>query len=143
MPVPSATDLDNSQNSTDFNSSYNQFWNWFYVYSWTQETHTGYGAGRAFRGCLSARRWSYDSSDSRDAILGWRPVLEVLNSAPVVSGADSNLGNKSSSFTVDYTVNDSDTGDTLTVTEKVDGTTLRTINNAIRGQTYTLDSVVS
>jgi hypothetical protein len=57
----------------------------------------------------------------------------------VVSGADSNLGNKSSSFTVDYTVNDSDTGDTLTVTENVDGMTLRTINNAVRGQTYTLD----
>jgi hypothetical protein len=139
LPVPSATDLDGSQNSTDFNSSHNQFWNWFYIYSWTQETYTGDSAGRAIRGHLSARGWNYNSSDSRGAGIGWRPVLEVLNSAPVVSGADSNLGNKSSSFTVDYTVNDSDTGDTLTVTEKVDGMTLRTINNAVRGQTYTLD----
>ena len=34
---------------------------------------------------------------------------------------------------------DTDTADTLTVTEKVDTTTIRTINNAVRGQTYTLD----
>ena len=139
LPVPAASDLDNTQNSTDFNSAHNQFWNWFYIYSWAQETYTGGSAYRAIRGYSSARNWYCYSSGYRYAYVGWRPVLEVLNSAPVVSGADSNLGNKSSSFTVSYTVNDSDTGDTLTVTEKVDGTTLRTINNAARGQTYTLD----
>lgn len=63
----------------------------------------------------------------------------VWNQTPTISGSDSNLGNKSASFTVNYSVNDTDTGDTLTVTEKVDGTTLRTINNVVRGQTYTLD----
>ena len=36
-------------------------------------------------------------------------------------------------------MNDTDTSDTLTVTEKVGTTTIRTINNAVRGQTYTLD----
>ena len=63
----------------------------------------------------------------------------VWNQTPTISGSDSNLGNKSASFTVNYSVNDTDTGDTLTVTEKVDGTILRTINNAVRNQTYTLD----
>ncbi|RLQ08677.1 hypothetical protein D9547_07060 [Geobacillus stearothermophilus] len=139
LPVPSATDLDIYQYSIDFNSAHNQFWNWFYVYSWVQETYTGNSATRAVRGYVSACFWDYYSSDSRGAIFGWRPVLEVLNSAPVISGSDSNLGNKVAPFTVNYSVDDTDTSDTLTVTEKVDTTTIRTINNAVRGQTYTLD----
>lgn len=139
LPTPTASDLDTSLNSTDLNSPHNQKWNWMGVYSWAQETYTGNSAGRAVRGYNSARYWYYYSSGGRSTYFGWRPVLEVLNSAPVISGADSNLGNKSSSFTVGYTVNDSDTADTLTVTEKVDGTILRTINNAVRNQTYTLD----
>ncbi|WP_199222365.1 MULTISPECIES: hypothetical protein [unclassified Geobacillus] len=139
LPVPSATDLDTSQNSTDFNSAHNQFWNWFYIDSWAQEAYTGNSAYRAVRGDDSARHWGYSSSDLRYPYVGWRPVLEVLNSAPVISGSDSNLGNKSAPFTINYSVNDTDTSDTLTVTEKVDTTTIRTINNAVRGQTYTLD----
>ena len=63
----------------------------------------------------------------------------IWNQTPTISGSDSDLGNKSTPFTVDYSVDDTDTDDTLTITEKVDGTTLRTINNAVRGQTYTLD----
>lgn len=63
----------------------------------------------------------------------------VWDQTPTISGSDSNLGNKAVSFTIDYSVDDTDTADTLTVTEKVDATTIRTINNAVRGQTYTLD----
>ncbi|MBA2878065.1 hypothetical protein HNR63_001119 [Anoxybacillus kamchatkensis] len=139
LPTPSSSDLDSTLNSTDKNSAHNQKWNWMGVYSWVQETYTGDSAYRAIRGYYSARFWVYYSSSSRTASVGWRPVLEVLNSAPVISGSDSNLGNKSASFSVNYSVNDTDTGDTLTVTEKVDATIIRTINNAVRGQTYTLD----
>jgi len=74
-----------------------------------------------------------DSTDTDGA------YIIVWNQTPTVSGSDSDLGNKSASFTVDYTVNDTDLSDTLTITEKVDTTTIRTINNAVRGQTYTLD----
>lgn len=63
----------------------------------------------------------------------------VWNQTPTISGKDADLGSKSAPFTIDYTVNDTDTTDTLTITEKVDTTTIRTINNAVRGQTYTLD----
>ncbi|EMI10356.1 Ig-like domain-containing protein [Anoxybacillus gonensis] len=139
LPTPASSDLDSTLNSTDKNSMHNQKWNWMGVYSWAQETYTGGSASRAVRGCGSARFWHYGSSGNRYTIIGWRPVLEVLNSAPVVSGSDSNLGNKSAPFTINYSVGDTDTGDTLTVTEKVDATTIRTINNAVRGQTYTLD----
>ena len=139
LPTPSSSDLDSTLNSTDKNSAHNQKWNWMGVYSWVQETYTGDGAIRAFFGYNSARFWNWGIASGRGTDIGWRPVLEVLNSAPVISGSDSNLGNKSAPFTVEYSVNDTDMGDTLTVTEKVDTTTIRTINNAVRGQTYTLD----
>ncbi|MED4980961.1 DUF6273 domain-containing protein, partial [Geobacillus stearothermophilus] len=98
-------------------------------------------SGDAFRGSRGVRpALNLPSdilvSDSTDADGAY---IIVWNQTPTISGSDSNLGNKAASFTVDYSVNDTDTGDTLTVTEKVDRTTLRTINNAVRGQAYTLD----
>lgn len=139
LPIPSATDLDSTQNSTDFNSAHNQFWNWFYIYSWAQETYTGNSANRALRGYGSARRWGWDSATYRSYDVGWRPVLEVLNSAPVISGNNQNLGEKITPFAIDYTVNDTDTTDTLTITEKVNNTTIRTVPNAVRNQQYTVN----
>lgn len=61
------------------------------------------------------------------------------NATPSISGSDSDLGEKTASFGVDYTVGDTDAADTITVVEKIDGTAVRTINNAVRGQTYTFD----
>lgn len=63
----------------------------------------------------------------------------VWNATPTISGSDTALGNVSSAPTYTYTVNDSDTADTLTITEKIDGVTTKTINNAVRNQTYTFD----
>ena len=59
LPAPLSSDLDSSQNSTDLNSAHNQFWNWFYVYSWCQETYSGNSSNRAVRGYYSARYWNY------------------------------------------------------------------------------------
>lgn len=84
LPTPAASDLDTTQNSTDFNSAHNQYWNWFYIYSWAQETYTGNSAYRALRGYDSARNWNYVSAAFRLSF-GWRPALEVLNSAPSVA----------------------------------------------------------
>ena len=67
---------------------------------------------------------------------GYLPVLELLNMPPTISGSDSNLGDKTQTFSVSYTVDDADSNDMLTITEKLNGTTVRTINNAVRNQTY-------
>ncbi len=49
------------------------------------------------------------------------------NTAPTITTSSAaNLGTKSSGFTISYSVDDEDAGDTLTVTEKLDGTTKRT-----------------
>ena len=70
---------------------------------------------------------------------GYLPVLELLNTPPTISGSNSNLGDKTQTFSVDYTVNDSDSKDTLTITEKLNNTVIRTINNAVRNQIYTFN----
>ena len=124
LPAPVSSDLDSSTNSTDLNSAHNKFWNWFYVYSWCQETYAEGASFRAFRGYYSARYWNFVSS-TRYAFLGFRPVLEILNTDPLISDSDRNLGDKNQDFTIEYTVNDSDSGDVLTATESIDGRTTK------------------
>lgn len=59
----------------------------------------------------------------------------VNNTAPTITcsnASGSNLGTKSAGFSVTYSVNDADTADSVTVTEKLDGVTKRTFT-AIKG----------
>ena len=63
-------------------------------------------------------------------VIGFRACFANLNSAPLISGADSNLGDKSAPFSIVYQVSDPDAGNTVNVVEKIDATTLRTINGA-------------
>ena len=66
------------------NSGYIQNWN--KMYSWGQDTFSGNASGRAVRGYLSARFWSYNYATTPTPNLGFRPVLEVLNSDTLGSG---------------------------------------------------------
>ena len=47
------------------------------------------------------------------------------NTPPTISGSDSSLGTKTGAFNQSYTVTDADPGQTITVTEKLGGTTKR------------------
>ena len=125
LPAPVSSDLDTNLNTTDHNSTHNQLWHWVGVYSWCQETWAENASYRAFRGYYSARLWNYSSSGSRSVYVGFRPVLEVLNTDPLISDSDRNLGDKNQDFTIEYTVNDSDSGDVLTATESIDGRTTK------------------
>ena len=125
LPAPVSSDLDTNLNTTDHNSTHNQLWHWVGVYSWCQETWAENASGRASRGCASARFWNCNSSGYRGVRVGFRPVLEVLNTDPLISDSDRNLGDKNQDFTIEYTVNDSDSGDVLTATESIDGRTTK------------------
>ena len=125
LPAPVSSDLDTNLNTTDHNSTHNQLWHWVGVYSWCQETWAENASSRAGRGYGSARGWDCGSSGSRYASLGFRPVLEVLNTDPLISDSDRNLGDKNQDFTIEYTVNDYDSGDVLTATESIDGRTTK------------------
>ena len=125
LPAPVSSDLDTNLNTTDHNSTHNQLWHWVGVYSWCQETWAENASRRAYRGFTSARYWDYYSSGYRSVYVGFRPVLEVLNTDPLISDSDRNLGDKNQNFTIEYTVDDADSGDVLTATESLDGQTTK------------------
>jgi len=125
LTAPVSSDLDTNLNTTDHNSTHNQLWHWVGVYSWCQETWAENASYRALRGYNSARHWLDTSSGYRNVYVGFRPVLEVLNTDPLISDSDRNLGDKNQDFTIEYTVNDSDSGDVLTATESIDGRTTK------------------
>ena len=144
LPAPVSSDLDSTQNATDLNSTHNQFWNWYYVYSWCQETYSGNSSCRARRGYYSARCWGYCTASYQYASLGFRPVLEVLNTDPLISDSDRDLGDKNSNFTITYTVDDSDSGDVLTATESSDGQTTKSFaptRNSVNTITVLVDEL--
>ena len=61
----------------DKNSGYVKNWN--DIYSWGQDTSSYESWYRAVRGYGSARYWSYYYAGSSFPVVGFRPVLEVLN----------------------------------------------------------------
>ena len=54
--------------------------NWNGMFSWGQDVSSGGASKRAVRGYHSARNWSYDTAAYSYPFVGFRPVLEVLNS---------------------------------------------------------------
>ena len=107
------------ERSTDGGSSYTQ------VYKGNALTYTD----------TITKGWStvmyrvkaYDSYDAQSGYTTSTKRTVDNNTAPTITTSSAaNLGTKSSGFTVSYSVDDEDAGDTLTVTEKLDGTTKRT-----------------
>ena len=125
LPAPVSSDLDSSLNSTDLSSAHNQLWNWMGVYTWCQETYSSNMSRRAVRGYISARYWIISDATYSNPYVGFRPVLEILNTDPLISDSDRDLGDKNSNFTITYTVDDADSGDVLTATESLDGQTTK------------------
>ena len=144
LPAPVSSDLDTNLNTTDHNSAHNQLWHWVGVYSWCQETWAENASYRASRGYISARYWYYYDATLQDASVGFRPVLEVLNTDPLISDSDRDLGDKNSNFTITYTVDDSDSGDVLTATESIDGQTTKSFaptRNSVNTITVPVDEL--
>lgn len=67
------------------------------------------------------------------------PIFKLINQAPTISEQDKQLEDKVKPFTVYYFVDDSDENDKLTITEKLNGTTYRTITNAVRKNQYSFE----
>ena len=98
LRTPSAgsdcTGLDDSQHgvpqSNEWNTMLNKdsgyIQNWNGMFSWGQDVSSGGASLRAVRGYHSARYWSYDTAANSYPNVGFRPVLEVLNSDTLGSG---------------------------------------------------------
>jgi len=95
------------------------------------------GGGCGYSGAGLACFGNYNGSAYGNG--GFRACFVVLNSAPLISGTDQDLGDKTEPFKISYQVDDTDTGDILTVIEKLNGEVIRTINNAERNFTYNIN----
>jgi hypothetical protein len=129
------------ETSTDGSGS-TSWKNWSNVAANSYFPYSGYPVflrGGYYSSSYAGLSYFYNNTGNAYSNYGFRACFVNLNSAPLISGEDANLGDKTTSFTVDYTVDDPDLDDVLTITEKVDDIISRTINEAVRDQTYILD----
>ena len=81
---------------------------------------------------------AYDSAGAESANTTSQTRTVVNNTPPTISGSDSDLGAKTGAFSQAYTVTDVDSGQTITVVEKIDGAQKRSYT-ATSGQEYTFN----
>lgn len=77
------------------------------------------------------------ATDSQGASSTRIYTFQKVNSAPVISGQDENLGAKNTGFSYTYTVTDNEE-DSVKVVEKVNGNIIRTLNNVTLGASQTI-----
>lgn len=80
---------------------------------------------------------AYDSANAQSGYTTSATRTVVNNTAPTINGTDSDLGTKTGAFSQAYIVTDADSGQTITVVEKIDGVQKRSYN-ATSGQSYSL-----
>ena len=124
------------ERSTDGGSSYTQ------VYKGNALTYTD----------TITKGWStvmyrvkaYDSYNAQSGYTTSTKRTVDNNTAPTITTSSAaNLGTKSSGFTISYSVDDKDAGDTLTVTEKLDGKTTKTRTGVASGTAPTFEQTAS
>ena len=81
---------------------------------------------------------AYDSAGAESAYTTSATRTVINNTAPAIDGADSDLGTKTGAFAQAYVVTDPDSGQTVTVVEKIDGTEKRSFT-ATSGQSYSFN----
>lgn len=69
----------------------------------------------------------------------WYVYEGIDNQTPIISGKDEDLGGFKAPFKKVFSVNDPDNNETLNVTVKLNSATIRTINNATKGESYEID----
>ena len=79
---------------------------------------------------------AYDSAGAESAYKTSATRTVINNTPPTISGTDTDLGAKTGAFDQKYTVTDPDSGQTITVVEKIDGAQKRSYA-ATSGQEYT------
>jgi len=87
---------------------------------------------------IAYRVKAYDSAGAESANTTSPTRTVVNNTPPTISGSDSDLGAKTGAFSQAYTVTDVDSGQTITVVEKIDGVQKRSYT-ATSGQEYTFN----
>ena len=109
---------------------------WTNVYTGSTTSYDDTGVGTS----ANTVQWRVRAKDVNGAYSGYTSSAVktvVHNVDPTISGTDTDLGTVTTPPSMAYTVNDQDTDDELTVVESLDGNEIRTIEDAVRNQTYT------
>ena len=109
---------------------------WTNIYTGSATSYDDTGVGTS----ANTVQWRVRAKDVNGAYSGYTSSTVktvVHNVDPTISGTDTDLGTVTSPPSMAYTVNDQDTEDELTVVESLDGNEIRTIEDAVRNQTYT------
>lgn len=109
---------------------------WTNIYTGSATSYDDTGVGTS----ANTVQWRVRAKDVNGAYSGYTSSTVktvVHNVDPTISGSDTDLGTVTSPPSMAYTVNDQDTDDELTVVESLDGNEIRTIEDAVRNQTYT------
>lgn len=108
--------------------------------SWTQLYK---GSSRTYTDTITAgwtsvayRVKAYDSAGANSGYRTSDTRTVINNTAPTISGSNSNLGTKTGAFNQAYTITDTDAGQTITAVEKIDGVQKRSYT-ATSGQSNT------
>lgn len=147
MPRGEGAELAYFKDCSDYSSDSKRvaYLNGSTTYWWLRSPHCGNNASYALY-VDSYGGWSYSTCSSS---YGIRPALILpstllvsddgtvkTNTAPTINASSTNLGEKNAPFDFNYTVADAD-GDTLTVTEKLDGRATATRTGVASGTALT------
>lgn len=96
-----------------------------------------YSRGARLDTVTSTNRRAYPDDDYSGSY--WYVYEGISNQTPTISGKDEDLGGFKAPFKKVFSVNDPDGNETLNVTVKLNSATIRTINNATKGESYEID----
>lgn len=96
-----------------------------------------YSRGSKLGTVTSTSRSAYPSNDYSGSY--WYVYEGIDNQTPTISGRDEDLGGFKAPFKKVFSVDDPDNNETLNVTVKLNSATIRTINNATKGESYEID----
>jgi len=85
LPIPTATDIDTDK-TNDISSVSNMLWHWSNILSWTQQKYTPDNSCGVMRGYYIRY---FNATPSFNPSYGWRPILEVSNTDPLITGKNS------------------------------------------------------
>ena len=116
---------------------------------WLRSPYTSYASGYVWFVGTDGSHYNYGC----ERTYGVRPAFVLpstlvvsddgtvsTNTAPAINASSTNLEDKNAPFSFNYTVTDAD-GDTLTVTEKLDGKTTKTRTGVASGTALTFEQV--
>ena len=106
-------------------------------YKRTEREFSHYSRGYYISTVTSTSRSAYPDNSYSGSY--WYVYQGIDNQAPSISGQDEDLGGFKAPFKKVFSVDDPDGNETLNVTVKLNSATIRTINNATKGESYEID----